>query len=109
MKMVCPTCGLGGTADMGAFGRKVRCPGCRTIFRVTADIVVGWPDDNCRIIELSTTGTNPAEDPDGDGRRSADEDSIVLGLGTCSRCGFQLSGFFLRSIDGQSVCTACAA
>ncbi|MCP3889297.1 MAG: hypothetical protein GY702_10540, partial [Desulfobulbaceae bacterium] len=38
MKMICPHCGVSGSADDSLLGRKVKCPKCTGIFEVVADI-----------------------------------------------------------------------
>lgn len=45
MKMTCPHCGLDGTAVVAFYGKKVRCPGCREVFRVTEEIVVDFSNE----------------------------------------------------------------
>ena len=39
MKMICPHCGVKGSADDAFLGRKVKCPKCVTIFVVEAEVV----------------------------------------------------------------------
>lgn len=95
MKMICPECGLKGTADVSLFGKKVRCPECRHIFRV----------DDSVTVESAT----PAVDVGGD--EPLPEVSIVLpeGVKVCKKCGFAFSEQFLAENDAESVCAVCSA
>ena len=43
MKMICPHCGLKGTAGEALFGKKVRCPECQQVFRVNEDVAMVTP------------------------------------------------------------------
>ena len=57
MKMVCPHCGLGGTASGELFEKKVRCPECQKVFRVTNDVIVDLPQEiGGGVIEQSLIG-----------------------------------------------------
>ncbi len=115
MKMVCPCCGLTGTADAGLFSRKVRCPGCREVFRITAAVIVDFPGEDHGVIERSIddsapggghkngeTGYYGAED-ESEGGNAQQPEQVV-----CSRCGFSLSCSFIKVIDSLPVCAACA-
>lgn len=39
MKMICPHCGVKGSANDALLGRKVKCPKCTTVFVVAAEVV----------------------------------------------------------------------
>ncbi len=55
--MVCPHCGLGGTASGELFEKKVRCPECQKIFRITNDVIVDLPPEaGGGVIEQSLIG-----------------------------------------------------
>ena len=41
IRITCPECGRAGVAPSEAAGKKVRCPGCRAEFRVTAETPPG--------------------------------------------------------------------
>ncbi len=114
MKMVCPSCGLTGTAEAGLFARKVRCPGCREIFRITEAVVVNFPTKDHGVIERSIDGAgqddeqrqqdvcvHDAEDGSEGGTMQRPEQAV------CSRCGFTLSHSFIKIIDSHPVCMAC--
>lgn len=115
MKMVCPCCGLTGTAEAGLFARKVRCPGCREIFRITEAVIVDFPGEDHGVIERSIDDCTS-----GDGQKHEEAARCEAGCGSedgsasqseqevCSRCGFTLSCSFIRVIDSLPVCTACA-
>ena len=112
MKMRCPHCGLGGTADTGQYGKKVRCPGCRAVFKVSDDVIVGPSATGA--FEQSIIKDDPIQaatlETDRAGDRGTDDVAIVNGhgLGECSRCGFSFSSDFLTIIDDLPVCPACA-
>jgi hypothetical protein len=110
MKMICPCCGLTGTAEAGLFERRVRCPGCRVIFRVTEEVVVGFPSEDSGVIKQSLDSAREREeyrhdDTSGHGSEQLNDRAAPV---MCSRCGFILSGSFIKMIDAHPVCTACA-
>ena len=110
MKMVCPHCGLKGTAGAELYEKKVRCPECQKIFRVTEEVVVGFPASTSGVIEQSLVKEEPALSADG---RNYEKDSGggqrgAAAAGTCSICGFTLSRTFIRYGDSRPVCLACA-
>jgi hypothetical protein len=39
MKMICPHCGVKGSADDALLGRKVECPKCNDVFEVEAEVI----------------------------------------------------------------------
>lgn len=39
MEMICPHCGVSGSADDSLLGRRVKCPKCGSIFGITAEMV----------------------------------------------------------------------
>ncbi len=41
MKLRCPECGLKGTADDTLLEKKIRCPGCHEVFRLTREVSAG--------------------------------------------------------------------
>lgn len=115
MKMVCPGCGLTGTADAGLFDRKVRCPGCRHVFRITEAVIVDFPGEGYTVIEQTIDGVARNDgQKQGAAACQGDEDRArhhvqQPGQAVCSRCGFTLSRSFIKTIDSLPVCTACAA
>lgn len=91
MKMICPHCGLKGTAGESLLGKKVRCPECQQVFRVNEDVaMVTIPtpevsdviEDNVEnvevedqeVIESEQTLELPGEDIDDDEIVLEDED-----------------------------------
>lgn len=110
MKMICPCCGLTGTAEAGLFERKVRCPECREIFRVTESVVVGFPCEDSAVIKQSLDSRrNGDENLQDDASRYVSDQPIGHAEPVrCSRCGFILSGSFIKMVDAHPVCTACA-
>jgi hypothetical protein len=97
------------------FCRKVRCPGCREIFRITEAVIVDFPGEDHGVIEWSIDGSalgneKKQEETDSYGTddgcqegRAQQSEQLV-----CSRCGFTLSCSFIRVIDSLPVCAACA-
>ena len=114
MKMVCPHCGLKGTAGAELYEKKVRCPECQKIFRVTEEVVVGFSAAAAGVIEQSLVGDDAADPAriEGAGRareQAADtRQQAGADAGTCSICGFTLSRTFIRYVDSRPVCLACA-
>ncbi len=114
MKLICPSCGLGGTAETEFYEKKVRCPRCRQVFQVTSTVVVGLAQGGIEVIKQSLDAQEesgeeivayhspPRIDEQG---RSEPIPSVAT---ACSRCGFVLSGAFIRVIDDRPVCLACA-
>ncbi|BDD89407.1 hypothetical protein DPPLL_37720 [Desulfofustis limnaeus] len=114
MKLICPNCGLGGTAETEFYEKKVRCPRCRQIFQVTSTVVVGLAQGGIEVIKQSLD----AHDENGEeivtyrSSHRTDEQGrsdLMPSVATaCSRCGFVLSGAFIKVIDDRPVCLACA-
>ncbi len=110
MKIMCPCCGLTGIAEAGLFERRVRCPDCREIFRVTVEEVVGFPSEDSGVIRQSLDSARQGDQHrQNDSSRQLSEQLVdrtepVM----CSRCGFILSGSFIKMIDAHPVCIACA-
>lgn len=114
MKLICPHCGLGGTAETELYEKKVRCPRCRQVFQVTSTVVVGLAQGGIEVIKQSLDGevesgeeiaayhSSPRADMQGC------SDLMPSAAAACSRCGFVLSGAFIRVIDDRPVCLACA-
>ena len=112
MKMICPHCGLGGTADDKFYLRIVRCPECQTVFRVTEAVAVDpvpqppaviIPPEVGKIevdVEEKRADHHGLEEPD-----ATLEDS---GLKECAVCGFSFSSDFIRVVDGQQICPVCS-
>lgn len=65
MKMICPHCGLKGTAGEALFGKKVRCPECQQVFRINEDVAMISPPvpEDLETIE-ETIETSDAETPE---------------------------------------------
>lgn len=84
MNLHCPHCGVKGSADDSYSGRRVKCPKCDTIFKLTPD---------------------PAIELAGDASPALSTSSISL---HCPECG--VSGTADASYNGQSVrCPQCTA
>jgi hypothetical protein len=94
MKLICPHCGLGGTADLSLFGRKVRCPECRKVFVVNDEAAFPIHKKSCE-----DGGRTDASARETTQKREE--------LAECSICGYTLKREFLRNIDSALCCTVC--
>lgn len=84
MKLICPHCGLKGTADDSLVEKKVRCPQCRRVFRL----------NETDIVSAVTASGEPGA-------------GVAPELGTCSVCGFTLSHTYLEKKDEKLYCRIC--
>lgn len=115
MKVICPHCGLKGTADKILQDKKVRCPQCQKIFRLSEtnafsvittsqEINVADPLENVKQdqpdqplhieIPVSQVVPQPGKIP-------------AMELGVCSICGFSLSQAYLEKKDEKLYCRIC--
>lgn len=112
MKMICPHCGLGGTAGEEYYLKIVRCPGCQTVFRVTEAVAVDpVPQPPAVIIppEVGKIEVDVEEKKaDLQGLEEPDSTLIDSGLKECAVCGFSFSSDFIRVVDGQQICPVCS-
>lgn len=90
MKLICPGCGLKGTADEVLLKRNVRCPACRIVFTLDEKVLV----------DVSILRKNDAVRP------VAAEDASV---NACESCGFRYSRAYLVDIDSRLYCQICAS
>lgn len=51
MKILCPHCGVKGSADDSYSGRKVKCPKCTTVFEVKSDMALDLTEESNPAIE----------------------------------------------------------
>lgn len=93
MRLVCPQCGLKGTADESLLEQNVKCPGCETVFRLTGPAQVTG--------DATNEGVSGVQDGDGSGQEVA--------TGKCESCGFRLSKNYLTEIDTKLYCRVCVA
>ena len=66
MKMKCPYCGVNGTVSDSLLGKRVRCPKCKEVFKVTAATAPPAPENEPKkepIIEASGYVTDAAPAP----------------------------------------------
>ena len=89
MKLMCPHCGVKGTADDALMEKKVRCPQCQKIFRLNETTTLSA--ESTPKPQVAQTGIVPP----------AQE------LGTCSVCGFSLSSTYLQEKDAKLYCRIC--
>ena len=112
MRMICPHCGLGGTAGNEYYLKIVRCPDCRKAFRVTEAVAVDPVPQPPAEIAPPDAGVSRADShgETSDNERSEALDSIPedSGLKECAVCGFSFSSDFIRVIDGRQICPVCA-
>ncbi len=91
MRLICPQCGLKGTAAANLILKKIKCPECRHVFRLTQEVMVA---------PVNPSGAGPTQPDSGE--------SIAGKLGTCAVCGFTLSQTYLTRREGKIFCTICA-
>ena len=96
MRLICPHCGLKGTADDALLEKKVRCPQCQKIFRLTETNAALAPPSQAEHIEVPASQV--IQQP---GAVTAPD------VGTCSVCGFSLSHDFLENRAGKVYCRLC--
>lgn len=136
MKLICPHCGLKGTADDSLYNRKIRCPECRQIFRLSEEISVSSPvsmtesqgeavadvaghvQDPGGVSQLQQSAGGEPEDQ-GQPETAAAEglaeeaaiktsDAGTTEVGKCAVCGFVLSYAYLNEVDSKLYCRVCA-
>ncbi len=88
MKLICPGCGLKGTADESLLNTRVKCPGCRTVFILDNAATVNLP-----LIQKNPSGTSGA----------------IHEVAECVSCGFRYSSRFLTLKDSGLYCRVCAS
>jgi len=102
MKMICPECGLKGTADDTLLGKKVRCPECLQVFRVNDSVTVAGSVGETAVSSVSADEVGvsvPAP------QVSA---AIPEGVKVCSKCGFAFSEQFVSG-NAELLCAVCSA
>ncbi len=123
MKMICPHCGLKGTAEETLVGKKVRCPECQQIFRVEGDVLATEAVSSVEQTgdTLSVDASEQLEEEqhvdivetDNASVETQEEEEVVVelsdGVQVCSKCGFALSEQFLQETDSEIICSICAA
>lgn len=85
MKLVCPQCGLKGRAEESLFEQDVKCPECKTVFRLAVGVLVGGAHEQ----EAVTSAYQSLETK------------------TCDICGFVLSTKYLTEIGDKLYCQVC--
>lgn len=56
MKMICPQCGVKGSAAETLLNKKVKCPKCNTIFVVNADVITAIPVGEFELEQVEEIG-----------------------------------------------------
>lgn len=115
MKLICPHCGLKGTADEALLDKKVRCPQCQKIFRLSETDAIP-----ARSVPLEVTATDQPESTGEEVQRQPMHVEIpssevvqqpgtvpVPEVGICSSCGFSLSLNYLEEKDAKLYCRIC--
>ncbi len=112
MRMICPGCGLSGTAGNEYYLKRVQCPGCLKVFTAAADVLVDPVPPSSEMacsphVGPSTAGIGEKKAGTGNsgGGISTEEASGVM---VCDVCGFRFSSDFIRIIDGRQTCPVCA-
>lgn len=129
MKIVCPHCQVKGTVADGLLGKKVRCPECSNVFRVTEDVTIETPPVEALTPVVEDVAVEePEAAPEIDDAVTLEEDSVEAvgepetldesedvvteglpeGVEVCSRCGFVFSEKYIEKQDTISFCTLCA-
>lgn len=78
MKILCPHCGVKGSADDSYCDRKVKCPKCDTIFLVQAEMALDQDSslpDTAPVIDDAVLDSEPTEKPE-PGAAQIDEDDF---------------------------------
>jgi len=95
MKLICPHCGLGGTAHLRLFGKKIKCPECKKVFIFNDEVVL-------------------QHDPESATNKGNDKKAYVIPkvepvgvFAACSLCGYRLNRQFMRTVDGKLCCSVC--
>jgi hypothetical protein len=116
MKLICPHCGLKGTADDALLEKKVRCPQCQKVFRLHETSTVsamtaphdaaaysGEMDKNSEVERAQPTAVEiPAS------QVVMQPGSVAVSeVGICSVCGFSLSRTYLEEKDEKLFCRIC--
>ncbi|MEE4166772.1 MAG: hypothetical protein V2I35_12290 [Desulfocapsaceae bacterium] len=111
MRMICPNCGLGGTARDEYYLKNVQCPDCLKIFTAAADVLVDPPPRSPGTVaspDVEISGEivddKQAVDSLSEDLMSTPEDS---GISVCEVCGFRFSSDFIRMINGRRTCPVC--
>lgn len=93
MKLICPKCGLKGTAEESLLAQNVKCPGCEALFLLDGAVLVD------RATEEVAVSADQAEDDPSKGAETR----------KCASCGFVLSEKYLTAIDESLYCQVCIA
>lgn len=116
MKLICPHCGLKGTADDALLEKKVRCPQCQKVFRLHETSTVSSmtvPHDAAS--SSGTTDKNSEVEPTQPTAVEIPASQVVMqpgsvvasAVGICSVCGFSLSRTYLEEKEGKLFCRIC--
>ncbi len=112
MKIVCPHCHVKGKAAETLSGRKVCCPECNWVFRITEDVTVGEVLEvkaETRVQETSgqRAAVASAEEATVTEQESLEEQAVVglpEGLAQCANCNYVFSERFMEG----TLCPVCA-
>lgn len=116
MKLICPHCGLKGTADDTLFAKKIRCPQCRQVFRLDETVTVTTAAESADPAICSGPVERGREVPPAPPVQEEPQDSRdvqqpaaakALKVGVCSVCGFSLSYTYLEERAAKLFCRLC--
>ena len=112
MRMICPRCGLSGTAGNEYYLKKVQCPDCLKVFTAAADVLVDPVPRSADMAFSPDAGVSAAGAGEKQAGNAIPEDIVSAGVDSgvtaCEVCGFRFSSDFIRIIDGRQICPVCS-
>lgn len=111
MKMICPHCGLKGTAEETLLGKKVRCPECQQVFRVDEKVIVteAFRDAGDDVEQSVVTQTLSNTSEELESSQEPEETPVLAeGVAFCQKCGFASSERFMVEGSDEPICVICA-
>lgn len=116
MKLICPHCGLKGTADDALLAKKIRCPQCRQVFRLDETVTVTTAARSADLTACSDPMKRVREVPPAQPLQSENPSTHAVQqpvpatapeVGICSVCGFSLSHTYLEERAARLFCRLC--
>ena len=116
MKLICPRCGLKGTADDSLVAKKIRCPECRQVFRLDETVSVTTTARSADPAACAAPMERGREVPPARPLQGEQQVSRIVQqsppatttkVGVCSACGFSLSYAYLEERAARLFCRLC--